>query len=183
MTSPLPMFPPVLDRAILTVDSVPGGRLHRRRRAQQGVPALHVPHANARALRNGPVHRLSHETASGEPEYGQNDAGRGRKVVVEYSAPNIAKNFHVGHLRSTIIGGFLANVYKACGWEVVSVDYLSDWGIQVHVRAARDPVHPPTRPRVYVEKYRAGSLQVDPVARDCCSKLWPSSRMHDDLNY
>ena len=44
----------------------------------------------------------------------------GKKVVIEYSSPNIAKSFHVGHLRSTIIGTFLANLYKACGWEVIT---------------------------------------------------------------
>jgi tRNA synthetases class I (R) len=109
------------------------------------------------------VHRLSHETASGESEYGRNDAGRGKKVIVEYSAPSIAKNFHVGHLRSTIIIGFLANVYKACGWEVVSVNYLGDWGTQVRVCAARDPVHPLTRARARmcaVRPHHNGVLKV-----------------------
>ncbi|KAL0058372.1 arginyl-tRNA synthetase [Marasmius tenuissimus] len=41
-----------------------------------------------------------------------------------------ARDFHVGHLRSTIIGAFLANLYKACGWEAVSMNYLGDWGTQ-----------------------------------------------------
>ncbi|KAJ7025947.1 arginyl-tRNA synthetase [Mycena alexandri] len=62
--------------------------------------------------------------------YGANDSGAGKKVVVEYSSPNIAKPFHAGHLRSTIIGTFLSNLYAANGWDVVRVNYLGDWGVQ-----------------------------------------------------
>ncbi|KAF6764509.1 arginyl-tRNA synthetase [Ephemerocybe angulata] len=64
-----------------------------------------------------------------EPE-GIYGTGAGKKVIVEYSSPNIAKSFHVGHLRSTIIGAFLANLYKASDWEVISMNYLGDWGTQ-----------------------------------------------------
>ena len=77
------------------------------------------------------VHELTYDSPSGAPEYGTNTSGAGKKVIIEYSSPNIAKNFHVGHLRSTIIGAFLANLYKACGWDVVSMNYLGDWGTQV----------------------------------------------------
>lgn len=76
------------------------------------------------------VHALTHDTLSGQPEYGTNSSGKGKRVIIEYSSPNIAKSFHVGHLRSTIIGAFLANLYKACGWEVISMNYLGDWGTQ-----------------------------------------------------
>ncbi|KAL9100471.1 MAG: hypothetical protein Q9163_004161 [Psora crenata] len=56
-------------------------------------------------------------------------AGR-KKVIVEFSSPNIAKEFHAGHLRSTIIGAYIANLYKSMGWDVVKMNYLGDWGKQ-----------------------------------------------------
>ncbi len=53
-----------------------------------------------------------------------------RKVIVEYSSPNIAKPMHVGHIRSTIIGEALANMYEALGAKVVRLNHLGDWGTQ-----------------------------------------------------
>ncbi|KAG5645324.1 hypothetical protein DXG03_006513 [Asterophora parasitica] len=76
------------------------------------------------------VHARTHLTDSKRPEYGTNASGKGKKVVIEYSSPNIAKSFHVGHLRSTIIGAFLSNLYESCGWDVVRMNYLGDWGTQ-----------------------------------------------------
>ena len=59
------------------------------------------------------------------------DPSKGRKmIIVEFSSPNIAKEFHAGHLRSTIIGGFIANLYEANGWDVWRMNYLGDWGKQ-----------------------------------------------------
>jgi len=63
-------------------------------------------------------------------DYGPIDTGKGKRIVVEFSSPNIAKPFHAGHLRSTIIGGFLSNLYESCGWEVIRMNYLGDWGKQ-----------------------------------------------------
>ncbi|XDV42451.1 hypothetical protein PO909_011112 [Leuciscus waleckii] len=55
---------------------------------------------------------------------------QGGRTLVEFSSPNIAKKFHAGHLRSTIIGNFIANLKKALGKEVIRVNYLGDWGMQ-----------------------------------------------------
>ncbi|CAI7566521.1 unnamed protein product [Penicillium manginii] len=59
------------------------------------------------------------------------DPSKGKKkIIIEFSSPNIAKPFHAGHLRSTIIGGFLANLYTVMGWDVIKMNYLGDWGKQ-----------------------------------------------------
>jgi arginyl-tRNA synthetase len=63
-------------------------------------------------------------------KYGSTDELRGQTIVVEYSSPNIAKPFHAGHLRSTIIGNFLKNLLQFFGAKVISVNYLGDWGKQ-----------------------------------------------------
>lgn len=64
------------------------------------------------------------------PSYGSNTSGKGKTALIEFASPNIAKPFHAGHLRSTIIGAFLANLYEYCGWNVIKANYLGDWGKQ-----------------------------------------------------
>ncbi|KAG0656711.1 hypothetical protein C6P45_002631 [Maudiozyma exigua] len=63
-------------------------------------------------------------------KYGSRQHESKKKVVVEFSSPNIAKPFHAGHLRSTIIGGFISNLYETMGWDVIRMNYLGDWGKQ-----------------------------------------------------
>lgn len=86
-------------------------------------------------------------------EYGACKMVDNKKIIIEFSSPNIAKPFHAGHLRSTIIGGFLSNLYEKLGWDVTRMNYLGDWGKQFGVLAvgferygdeeklAKDPIH------------------------------------------
>lgn len=60
----------------------------------------------------------------------KNPEGDRKRIIVEFSSPNIAKPFHAGHLRSTIIGGFISNLYEGAGWDVIRINYLGDWGKQ-----------------------------------------------------
>jgi arginyl-tRNA synthetase len=83
-------------------------------------------------LHNGPSYGFNVNLGLKDPS----DKLKGRKrIIVEFSSPNIAKPFHVGHLRSTIIGGFLSNLYEGAGWEVIRMNYLGDWGKQYGVLA------------------------------------------------
>lgn len=70
------------------------------------------------------------EIALKNEEYGKSDIGNGKKIVIDYSAPNIAKPFHIGHLRSTVIGGALYNIYKYLGYTVTGINHLGDYGTQ-----------------------------------------------------
>ena len=63
-------------------------------------------------------------------QYGKSIVGEGKNIVIDYSAPNIAKPFHIGHLRSTVIGGALYNIYKYLGYNVTGVNHLGDYGTQ-----------------------------------------------------
>ncbi|KAB8205216.1 hypothetical protein BDV34DRAFT_225609 [Aspergillus parasiticus] len=60
------------------------------------------------------------------------DAGR-KRIIVEFGSPSIAKPFQAEHMRSAILGGFIANLYERAGWEVIRMNYLGDWGKQFGV--------------------------------------------------
>lgn len=62
--------------------------------------------------------------------YGSSDIGNGKNVTLDYSSPNIAKSFSVGHLRSTMIGNSLKLILQKCGFNTFAINYLGDWGTQ-----------------------------------------------------
>lgn len=70
------------------------------------------------------------EICKQKEKYGNSNLGKGKNVVIDYSAPNIAKPFHIGHLRSTVIGGALYNIYKKLGYHVIGINHLGDYGTQ-----------------------------------------------------
>ncbi len=76
------------------------------------------------------VESVLKEVAEKKEKYGSSDIGQNKNVVIDYSAPNIAKPFHIGHLRSTVIGGALYKIYNFLGYNSVGINYLGDWGLQ-----------------------------------------------------
>lgn len=62
--------------------------------------------------------------------YGESNDGEGKTIVIDYSSPNIAKPFHIGHLFTTVIGNSLYRLHKFQGYDVVGINYLGDWGTQ-----------------------------------------------------
>lgn len=65
-----------------------------------------------------------------QENYGNKDFGKDETIVLDYSSPNIAKSFSVGHLRSTMIGNSVKLILQKCGYKTVSINYLGDWGTQ-----------------------------------------------------
>ena len=70
------------------------------------------------------------EEISKDEQYGKSSIGEGKNIVIDYSAPNIAKPFHIGHLCSTVIGAALYNIYKYLGYNVTGINHLGDYGTQ-----------------------------------------------------
>jgi len=63
-------------------------------------------------------------------KYGSNETGKGKTVVLDYSSPNVAKPFHIGHLGTTVIGHSLRKIHEFSGYKCVGINYLGDWGTQ-----------------------------------------------------
>jgi len=73
---------------------------------------------------------LIHTILDEKIDYGSQTWGNKQTIVLDFSSPNIAKTFSMGHLRSTVIGNALANIARKCGFQTVSINHLGDWGTQ-----------------------------------------------------
>jgi arginyl-tRNA synthetase len=97
------------------------------------VPGLEFaatgPYLNARFGASFAGEVIAEVCAAGS-RYGSGDDGAGKAVVIDFSSPNIAKPIAFHHIRSTVIGHALANLYRARGWKVQGINYLGDWGKQ-----------------------------------------------------
>lgn len=74
--------------------------------------------------------KIIHQIQVEKEKYGNLTEGKGKTIVMDYSSPNIAKSFGVGHLRSTVIGNSIKKIYEKLGYQVVGVNHLGDWGTQ-----------------------------------------------------
>lgn len=88
------------------------------------------PYINFFVNRKSLARQVVWDVITQKKNYGKSDIGKRKKIVVEFSSPNIAKPFGVGHLRSTIIGNSIANICEFTGHRVVRLNYLGDWGTQ-----------------------------------------------------
>ena len=87
------------------------------------------PYLNFFIDRTHRVATMFEEVLGGE-SYGSSNVGQGKTVIVEFSSTNIAKPFHIGHLRSTVIGNALRNIYDKLGFHTIAINHLGDYGTQ-----------------------------------------------------
>lgn len=120
---------------------------------------------------------------SNESTYGNSTIGKGKKITLDYSAPNIAKSFSIGHLRSTMIGNSLRLILNKCGYETFSINYLGDWGTQFgkmivaykkwgnYETIKKDPIHELTDLYVKFHEEAQKDPSLDDEAREAFRKM------------
>jgi len=74
--------------------------------------------------------KILQDITSQKEKYGSENIGNGKSMVIDFSAPNIAKPFHIGHLRSTVIGNSLYKIFQFMGYKAIGINHLGDWGTQ-----------------------------------------------------
>lgn len=80
--------------------------------------------------------QILNEVLEEKENYGKKQIGTGKNVTIDFSAPNIAKPFHIGHIRSTVIGDAIRNIFKALGYNTIGINYIGDYGTQFGVMIA-----------------------------------------------
>ncbi len=116
-------------------------------------------------------------------KFGSSDIGKNKTVVIDYSAPNIAKPMHIGHLRSTIIGQALYNIYKFLGYKTIGDNHIGDWGTQFgkliyaykhwgdKKKIDKDPIEEMTKLYVRFHKEAEKNSELEELARKETKKL------------
>jgi len=88
------------------------------------------PYLNFKLDKKEVIKYICHEIFSKGSDFAKDNIGQGKTVVIDYSSPNIAKPMGIGHLRSTVLGASLKNIFKHLGYRVVGINHLGDWGTQ-----------------------------------------------------
>ncbi|MCI5839607.1 MAG: arginine--tRNA ligase [Peptoniphilaceae bacterium] len=116
-------------------------------------------------------------------KYGSQTLGSGKNIIVEYSSPNIAKPFHIGHIRTTLIGDSIKRIYKFLGFNVTGINYIGDYGTQFGVMIAayrlwgddekikKNPIKELMNLYVKYNKESENNPEMMDVARDNFNKL------------
>ena len=88
------------------------------------------PYLNFFLNRKSLARQIVWDVLTQKKKYGKSNIGKRKKIIVEFSSPNIAKPFGIGHLRSTIIGNSIANILDFQNFKTIRINYLGDWGTQ-----------------------------------------------------
>ena len=109
-----------------------------------------------------------------DPDSALPQSGAGKRAVIDFGGPNIAKPMHVGHLRSSIIGDCLQRLFRANGWAVVSDVHLGDWGLPMGQLIAELAIRRPDLP-YFDPADRSPYPQQSPVSMDDLERLYPEA--------
>ncbi len=110
-----------------------------------------------------------------EDSFGKLELGSGKTVVIDYSSPNIAKRFGIGHLRSTVIGQALYNLYAFLGYKVIGDNHLGDWGTQFGTLLYQVHSKKLTETDLSIDKLEELYIEFNLLAKDN-EKLWDEAR-------
>lgn len=94
------------------------------------------PYLNFYINRKNFQNEVLEEILEKKETYGSSDLGQGKNIIIEFSSPNIAKPFHIGHIRSTVIGDAIRNIFDFLGYNTTAINYIGDYGTQFGVMIA-----------------------------------------------
>ena len=131
------------------------------------------------------------KSLTAKPKCGIPQTGAGKKIVIDYSSPNAAKQMHIGHIRSTVIGNAIDRIFRALGYDVIADNHLGDWGTQFGIlikgyrelltQEERENLSVPTLEKCYVLS-AAKAKEEDGVWRESCKQELVKLQQGDSEN-